>query len=157
MADGKKSAVIIGATGACGRYALKYALESPHFTKVTSVSRREVAYDGPGKEKLVQKIVNFEKLAEYKDAFAGHNVAFLALGTTRADAGSAEAFVKIDHDYVVESAKYFKETNPEVSDAHAIYISTTGSNASSSLLYPRTKGETERDLISLGLPRWIGL
>ncbi|KXS11531.1 hypothetical protein M427DRAFT_102305 [Gonapodya prolifera JEL478] len=150
-----KSALIIGATGkcACGRHALKSALESPNISKLTSIGRREVAYSGPGSEKLVQKIVDFDNLAQSREAFAGHDVAFLALGTTRADAGSAEAFYKIDHDYVIEAAKLFKETNAENPNAHVMYVSSTGSDVSSSLLYPRTKGEVERDLIALGLPR----
>ena len=53
---------------------------------------------------------------------------FCCLGTTRADAGSAEAFRKIDHDYVVNSAKMIAEENPGteggLSPVHFLYCSS---------------------------------
>lgn len=53
---------------------------------------------------------------------------FCCLGTTRAAAGSAAGFRKIDHDYVVNSAKIVAEENPgpsgELSPVHYLYCSS---------------------------------
>jgi hypothetical protein len=59
---------------------------------------------------------------------------FCCLGTTRAAAGGAEPFRKIDHDYVVNSAKIIAEENPgtsgELSPVHYLYCSSAVSNIS---------------------------
>lgn len=36
----------------------------------------------------VQKVVDFEKLEEYAEAFQGHDVGYCCLGTTKAKAGA---------------------------------------------------------------------
>ncbi|CAK9862776.1 unnamed protein product [Sphagnum jensenii] len=65
------------------------------------------------------------------------------MGTTRADAGSAENFVKIDHDIPLHVARLFKEANPS-KPTHFCLLTRAGSSATSSFLYPRTKGEKPR-------------
>lgn len=100
--------------------------------------------------KLVQVEVDFEALAQAPAAaFAGHDVALCTLGTTRAQAGSAAKFFRVDHDYVLGCAQRLREAGTR----HFSYMSSQGSNADSSLLYPRTKGLVERELIALGFPR----
>lgn len=41
---------------------------------------------------VVQKVIDMEKLEEYKDDFGTPDAAVMALGSTRKDAGSAEMF-----------------------------------------------------------------
>jgi oxidoreductase len=77
---------------------------------------------------------------------------FCTLGTTKAQAGSAENFVKIDKDYVLDSAKLIKEQNPN-KEIHYLYCSSKGSNAKSPFLYLRTKGEIEEGLKGIGFKR----
>nr|KAJ3420501.1 hypothetical protein HK105_005603 [Polyrhizophydium stewartii] len=79
------------------------------------------------------------------------SVGYCCLGTTRADAGSAEAFVKIDYAIPLQAAKMFKENGK--GDQHYMLVTASGSNASSMFLYPRTKGELERDVQALGFSR----
>lgn len=55
---------------------------------------------------------------------------FCCLGTTRADAGSAEAFKRIDQTYVLESARVVAEENPSPqgetsSHVHFLYCSSS--------------------------------
>lgn len=61
-----ESALLLGATGATGKYVLREALASSHFTRVIEAGRRvtspEDLADAPGKDKLVQKVIDFEKL-----------------------------------------------------------------------------------------------
>jgi len=75
-------------------------------------------------------------------------VVFITLGTTKANAGSAEAFEKIDREYVVNAAK--EARNAELATQRIIYLSSTGANSSSPILYARSKGLTEEALASMG-------
>jgi len=155
-----KSALIIGATGATGRHLLRELLGSSHFTRVAEYGRRTTPEDKLAdiagvKEKLVQKTINFDKLSEpdspeVQDIREGKwDVLFITLGTTRSDAGGTAAFEKIDREYVVNAAKAAKSTDPS-HEQRVVYLSSVGANASSSFLYPRSKGMTENALASLG-------
>ncbi|KZP28687.1 hypothetical protein FIBSPDRAFT_947514 [Athelia psychrophila] len=146
-----QSALIIGATGATGKHVLAEILASPSFSRVGEYGRRVTPLEQitVGKEKLEQKTVDFEKVEEAGLASGNWDVVFITLGTTKAAAGSAEAFEKIDREYVINSARAAKSAN----DSHKqrlIYISAQAANASSSLLYPRSKGMTELALADLG-------
>ncbi|CAG8652052.1 5614_t:CDS:2 [Funneliformis mosseae] len=147
-----KNALIFGATGAVGKTLLKDLLNCEYFKSITSTGRREVAYDGPNKESLIQKVIDFEKLDEHKDVFVGYDTVFCTLGTTKAQAGSAENFVKIDKDYVLNSAKLVKEQNPN-KEIHYLYCSSKGANANSPFLYLKTKGEIENGLKEIGFKK----
>lgn len=61
-----QSALLFGATGATGKYVLKELLASPHFTRVGEYGRRITPLEQIqfGKEKLEQKIIDFEKLED---------------------------------------------------------------------------------------------
>jgi oxidoreductase len=89
--------------------------------------------------------VDFDNLSQYKQAFQG-DVGFICLGTTRKDAGSDQAFTKVDHDYAYECCKLFKESSVK----SLMLLTSTGSNESSMFLYPRTKGLLERHVRELG-------
>ncbi|KIJ47537.1 hypothetical protein M422DRAFT_778131 [Sphaerobolus stellatus SS14] len=101
MSVPKQTALILGATGATGKHLLRELLNTPNFTKVGEFGRRITPLDTAGlsnKEKLVQKVVDFEKPQEAGFADEKWDVVFIALGTTRAAAGSAENFRKIDQE-----------------------------------------------------------
>ncbi|KAJ3179711.1 Oxidoreductase htatip2 [Gaertneriomyces sp. JEL0708] len=139
----KHACIILGATGAVGSCLLRELLTNPNVTKVTSLGRRTFEYTGPNAEALVQKVVNFEDLKA--EDFKDHDIFACALGTTRAQAGSAEAFQKIDRDYVLNAARAFKEANP-TTPVQCLYVSSMNANPSSWFLYPKTKGEIEEGL-----------
>ncbi|CAO3647490.1 unnamed protein product [Cunninghamella blakesleeana] len=156
-----KTALILGATGAVGKSLLKNVLKDSKYATVVTVGRRKVELDSSiPQEKLVQKTVDFDNLDGNREAFRGVNDVFCCLGTTRADAGSAENFIKIDQDYVVNSAKVIVEENPSnnseseiKSPVHFLYCSSGGSNANSWFLYPRSKGQTEEKLKEAGFEK----
>ncbi|KAJ1976437.1 Oxidoreductase htatip2 [Dimargaris xerosporica] len=126
-------ALIVGASGETGQQVLRALLSSGAFAQVTSIGRREVTYDGPNGDRLVQKVVDFEQLCNEhgvgrNDApnasatpvtgtpttstadFEGHTHAYCCLGTTRAKSG-ADGFYRVDHDYTMAFAKAFYEAN----------------------------------------------
>ena len=76
--------------------------------------------------------------------------AFCCLGTTRKDAGSAEAFRRVDFDYVVAFARLAKRAGAR----RFMLVSSLGASPNSRFLYPRTKGECEAAISAIGLRRW---
>jgi len=145
-----KNALFLGATGAVGKTLLIDLLKSGTYKTITTIGRREFEYNGPNKEALIQKVVSFEKLDDHKEAFAGpYDTVFCTLGTTRAEAGSVENFVKIDKDYVINAAKLIRQQNPST-NLQFLYCSSAGANPNSSFLYMKTKGEIEQELVEIG-------
>ena len=137
---------VVGGTGEVGKELVKKLVQNPNFSKVVLISRREINFPSENDyTKVEQKIVNFDDLKNHSDAFAGTDVGFCCLGTTRAAAG-ADGFVKVDHGYVLDSAKMAKESGCE--EFHL--VSSTGANKDSYFLYPQTKGRVEHDIKELG-------
>lgn len=73
---------------------------------------------------------------------------FSSLGTTRAKSGP-EGFYKVDHDYVVNTAKLAKAGGVR----HFHLVSSAGANPNGYFLYPKTKGQVEEELKGMGFPR----
>ena len=69
-----------------------------------------------------------------------------ALGTTRAKAGSAEAFREMDYGLPLAFARAAKRSGVE----RFALTSSKGAAASSTFLYLKVKGELERDLQQIG-------
>uniref|UniRef100_A0A7S0WUK6 NAD(P)-binding domain-containing protein n=1 Tax=Chlamydomonas leiostraca TaxID=1034604 RepID=A0A7S0WUK6_9CHLO len=156
-----RKAVVVGATGATGEHVLGQLLMDGHWQTVVAVGRRDapVPPEYPPdqhKAQLQQVKVNMDALeTEAAGAFAGADAVFCCLGTTRAAAGSAEAFLKVDYGYVCATARAAKAGGAP----HFALVSSAGANANMwandwkifhSLLYPRTKGQAEEYVKSQG-------
>ena len=127
-----------------GRNLVNQLLADDSFSKVSILTRKSLNLkekDGLPLKKLSEVIVNYEEGIKGTD-IEGHDILFVCFGTTRAQAGSAEAFVKIDHDYPLMAAK--NHTGSDV-----VLLTSAGSNANSWFLYPRTKGLLEKAFIDL--------
>ncbi|MGB8955302.1 MAG: oxidoreductase [Tumebacillaceae bacterium] len=139
-----KSALLLGASGLVGSSLLRLLLEGADYEKVTVFVRRELKLEHP---KLVQRVVDFERLGEFSAEFRVDDV-FCCLGTTIRKAGSQEAFRKVDFTYPVECAKLAKAEGAE----RFLIITAMGANARSGIFYNRVKGEVEEALMGLHLP-----
>ncbi len=89
-------------------------------------------------------MVEFEQLERFVPPPASD--AFCCLGTTRRAAGSAAAFRRVDFDYVVAFARLAQRAGA----LRFMLVSSLGASARSPLLYPRTKGECEAAITSMG-------
>ncbi|RIA95867.1 hypothetical protein C1645_816168 [Glomus cerebriforme] len=149
MSPADRSALILGVTGPVGKTLLIDLLKSGTFKTVTTIGRKEFEYNGPNKETLVQKVVNFEKLDEYKEAFTGpFDTVFCTLGTNRAETGSAEDYlIKTEKDYVINAAKLIKQQNPSA-NLQFLYCSSAGA-----YLYMPIKTEIEQELTEIGFTK----
>lgn len=139
-----KTAVIIGATGLVGTELVKALSYSQHYDKIFVIARRPVELSDKKIELIVLDFADLEK-----QKFPEGADYFCALGTTIKQAGSQEAFRKVDHDYVLSFAKVAKSCN-----ANSLHIvSAMGASLASTNFYSRVKGETEKDVLALGLKK----
>lgn len=133
--------ILVGSTGLVGTEVLKLALENSQITQIVSFTRSHL----PIHAKLKNIIVDFENLPQDLGLWKADAV-ICTLGTTIRSAGSKEAFKKIDHDYVVNVAKFSHQAGTPV----FIYNSAKGANASSFIFYTKIKGLIEKNLIEMG-------
>ena len=148
--DGKKKAIIIGATGATGKKLLRQLLDSSYWDGVTTVARRPVL-GGEGHDKLYEVTIDsFKDLSSTKDDWNGHDVFFNCIGTTRKRAGSAKIFIDIEAGISMEAAKIASLARI----THASVVSASGANHNQwakdwihPLLYIRTIGQKEQSVI----------
>jgi len=146
------SAVPLGATGLIGKLVLPELLNSLHFNRVGEFGRRVTTL--PPTEKLLQRTIDFEKLSESGLKDETWDVVYVTLGTTKAIAGSKEAFTKIDYEYVVNAAR---EARVPGRQQRLVYLSSAGSNPKSYVFYLKSKGETEAALAAIGYDDFIAL
>ncbi|ABN67032.1 predicted protein [Scheffersomyces stipitis CBS 6054] len=144
------SAFVLGSTGLVGLQILKVLDSSTAFKKVSTVSRRLPSVTS-GKINSIEKKESEEWPAIIEKEAKDYSAFFSAFGTTRAAAGSADNFKKIDYGINYEAAKAAKAAGVET----FVLVSTIGANAQSSFLYLQVKGQLEEDIIALKFPRTI--
>ncbi|KAK8738562.1 hypothetical protein OTU49_003938 [Cherax quadricarinatus] len=139
------TALVLGGSGEIGKQLVRELINNAAFSRVILVARRQLNIES---EKAEQKIVDFEKLDDYKEAFEGAQVAYCCLGTTRAKAG-AKGFVQVDRDYVSHAARLLREAGC----SHFHLVTAANANKNSFFLYSKTKGEVEELVQKLNFPR----
>ena len=139
-----RSAIVVGATGLVGSHLVRLLCESEEYISVTALTRRKLDY---AHDKLVERIVQFDELAESDFDFA-HEV-FCCLGTTIKKAGTKEQFEKVDVEYPLHVASLAKKRGI----GHFIVISAMGASDKAFAYYSRVKGKLEKELIAMDLPQ----
>lgn len=155
-----KIALLSGTSGLVGMQLLHQLLEGSSYDYVLSVGRRKLSLKHG---KLIQidgdlsninkwkweELVKAQSLGgEYHsliDAISEKSAeihAYSSLGTRIKVAGSKEKFYAIDHDLVIEFARWTKKMGA----GKFLYISALGADSTSSVFYNKVKGETEEDL-----------
>lgn len=130
--------LLAGATGLVGSEVMRLLLADPTVSRVVALTRRPLPDESP---RLEARVVDFDALEASRDAFAVDQV-ICALGTTIRQAGSQQAFRRVDHDYPVAIAKLALEGGAR----HYLLVSALGANADSRVFYNRVKGEVEQAL-----------
>jgi len=140
-------AVIIGATGAIGKVLVRQLLCDDRYVFVEIFVRSAWDIQHP---KLICHVVDFDKMEEWNHLIEG-NVAFCCLGTTKKQAGSKANQWRIDHDYVVQFAKYCKANQIQTFEL----VSSKGANYHSKAFYLHMKGRVEQAIMRLHFNRTI--
>lgn len=131
----KKTALLAGATGLVGSALLPLLLASDRYAKVIVVGRHPVAVEHP---KLVQVVSSLDQLEQERLRLIADDV-YCCLGTTIRQAGSQEAFYKVDFLYVVRLAALTAANFA----AQFLVVSSLGADLDSRFYYSRVKGEME--------------
>ena len=154
------SDLVVGATGLVGSQLVETLLSRGRNVRV--LARRELQPRLTFAGQLDARTINFETMhaeAEADDAstsssytlFQSIRNVYCCLGTTMKQAGSKQSFRRVDHDYVLATARLAKRAG--VQQFHL--VSAVGANPDSSVFYSRTKGETEQALRALQLQSLI--
>ena len=130
--------LLAGASGLTGEHLLDRLLNEPTVTRVLAPSRKPLAEHPRLENPVGDPAVFLPQLSGRVD------IAFCCLGTTRKDAGSAEAFRRVDLDYVLAFAALARLHGCR----RLLVVSSLGANPGSPALYPRTKGEMEQALLA---------
>lgn len=147
MTGNKQHYVIAGGSGLVGHTLLDMLLDNNHVGKVTALVRHPLQRTHP---KLVEKTIDFDKFTE-RDLPPQADAVFCCLGTTRANAGSKDAFKTVDYDYVVKLAVFTQRAG--IPQFHV--ISAMGADMKSRLFYNQVKGRMENELHKLNRIRGI--
>ncbi|UOQ67038.1 NAD-dependent epimerase/dehydratase family protein [Hymenobacter volaticus] len=131
----QKTALIAGASGLIGSQLLPLLLASDRYAKVIVVGRRPLPQVHA---KLEQRILDFDQLEEHSLSLIADDV-YCCLGTTMRQAGSKEAFYRVDYLYVVALAALTARNFA----SQLLLVSAMGADAESLVYYNRVKGEME--------------
>jgi len=135
--------VIAGASGLIGSKLLNILLQAPNYNEVLILVRKELPINH---KKLVQLVIDFDKLEEHAAAITGHAV-FCCLGSTKKKTPDLAIYRKIDYDYPLKMAQLAKQNSVE--QYHL--VSAIGANSRSSNFYTKMKGEVEEAIEKVAL------
>jgi uncharacterized protein YbjT (DUF2867 family) len=141
----KRVALVIGASGLVGKQVVQQLSESNQYAKVKVLLRSKMVLEHP---KIEQIIIDFNKISAL--TLTADDI-FCCLGTTMANAGSKEAFYKVDFTFPLEIAKRMLQNGAET---FAI-VTAMGASASSFVYYNKVKGQIEDTLKSLDYQRLV--
>jgi len=140
--------LLAGATGLTGQHL--WPLLADRYDRVHILLRRPLD-DLP--TTVETHLIDFEELDQW-EAPAPIDHVYCTLGTTQANAGSQEAFFRVDHDYVFGLAQLAQRAQARC----FTFISSVGADAESwASHYLRVKGRTEDDVAALGLPQALAI
>ena len=134
-----KKALIVGATGVVGREILNELLRDESYDNITIWVRRDPGISHP---KLTTKVINFDEISQIKSE--KFDEIFCALGTTMKQAGSKEAFLKVDVEYVEQTAIWGKKNGAK----RFLLVSAPNASENSMFFYFRAKAMAQNAVIA---------
>jgi uncharacterized protein YbjT (DUF2867 family) len=144
MGDDRRTVLLCGATGLVGGECLRLLLADGGVGRLHVLLRRALSAEAGRDPRLTQQVVDFDRLGEQAELAGVHQIV-CALGTTMKQAGSREAFRRVDHDYPLELARLGVERGAR----HYLLVTAVGADPRSRIFYNRVKGELERALLAL--------
>lgn len=141
-----QTAVLIGATGLVGSEIVNYALNDERFKVLKIFARRSTGLSHP---KLIEKIVDFDQLGEWRHEIQG-DILFSALGTTKNQVGTRDAQRTVDYDYQLRVAQAAKLNGI----SNMVLVSAPNADTKSVFAYTKMKGDLERDIMKLSFSKF---
>lgn len=140
-----KTALVVGASGLIGKHLTIKLLASNYYEKVSVIVRKPLNIIHPKLEQIVMDFDNLDASNIIADDI------FCCLGTTMKQAGSKEAFYKVDFTYPLNFAKAGLANGAK----QFLVVSSMGADEKSIVYYSRVKGEVEKALSDLHYPTLI--
>jgi uncharacterized protein YbjT (DUF2867 family) len=141
--------VVAGGTGEVGSQLLALMTEQPGLS-VRALARRPGSM--PVGANVEEVPFDYEDVAAYLKVFQSPcDLLLIALGTTRAKAGSDEAFLRVDRDYPIRLISALATTHPE---GRVGLVSSVGADRGKGL-YLGAKAAVEAELEASGLTHVI--
>jgi uncharacterized protein YbjT (DUF2867 family) len=134
-------ALVAGASGMVGVALVRALIAGGEYARVIALSRRPLPFEAP---RLANRIIRYEAMEEQLRAMACDD-AYCCLGTTRREAGSAQAFRAVDHDLVLRFARFAQSSGAKT----MVAVSSVGAASDAGNFYLKVKGETELALEAL--------
>ncbi|UCD83246.1 MAG: oxidoreductase, partial [Deltaproteobacteria bacterium] len=136
-----RSALLVGASGLTGGHCLRFLLESDLYDKVTVLGRTPLSLEHI---KLQQHAIDFDNLEKHSGLITATDI-FCCLGTTMKQAGSKDAFYRVDCTYPSEIARIAVGNGSE----RYLIVTAIGANSKSLFFYNRVKGDVENSVSKL--------
>jgi uncharacterized protein YbjT (DUF2867 family) len=133
--------LLLGATGLVGSHVLRQALADERVTAVVAPVRRPV----PTHAKLMAPVIDFSVLPDDVMVWSA-DAMICAFGTTMKQAGSRDAFRRVDLDLPLAAARLARRHGTPT----FVLNSAMGADARSRFFYNRVKGELEQAVGRLG-------
>ena len=143
----QKNVLLIGASGLIGSELVQLLLRDDKIKSVKVFVRKTLAITD---QKLIEILVDFEDLEDFKHEFQGDSL-FCCIGTTRKKTPDLAAYKAIDYGIVLSAANLARSN--QVPQVHL--VSAIGAAVSSKIFYNRLKGEIEKDVIKLDFPTTV--
>ena len=137
-----KTAILAGTTGMIGSILLELLLMDEGYSNVIALSRKPLVVTHP---KLKNFVIDFDALEDYSAQLKGDDI-YCCLGTTMKQAGSRDAFRKVDHDYPLSFATITRHGGAR----QFLLVSAMGADKNSFVFYNRVKGEVQHAIGKLG-------
>ncbi|MAN59620.1 MAG: nucleoside-diphosphate sugar epimerase [Flavobacteriaceae bacterium] len=140
-----KTAIVLGATGLVGGHVVRQLIRDSDVERIKIFGRNAAGINHP---KVEEFLLDLFQLETYAQKFTG-DVVFCCVGTTKAKTPDKETYRRIDYGIPVTAAQLAAANDIET----FVVVSSLGANVSSSIFYNRTKGEMERDVLTIQIPR----
>ena len=133
--------LLIGATGATGKFVVQHLLGDERIEEVKIFVRRSTSISH---SKLNEFVIDFDNMNDWKHEMIG-DVAISCLGTTLKQAGSKENQWKVDYDYQYHFARLCKQNNvPKF-----VLLSSMNAKEDATFFYSKMKGTLESEVKKL--------
>ena len=145
----QRKAIVIGATGLVGQHLIKQLSEL--YETLIVIARRPPRYINASMR--FYQTNDFDNLPEIFASVGADRTtdAFSCLGTTKKQAGSDEAFRKVDYKYNVTFATLCRDKGVE----NFFLLSSMNAKIDSRFLYNRVKAETEQAIEALNFAQLL--
>lgn len=143
MLKQKHSALVLGSTGLIGNNLLRLLLNNDNYETVYAVTRKPLSLTHP---KLITILADKSSISSKIASIAVDHL-FSCLGSTKSKTPDEKEYYAIDHDYPIQVAKIAKDNGCNT----ICLVSSIGANRNASNFYLKLKGQTEDDIINLGM------